>query len=145
MSVLEKLRQKKNRPVVPTREDELVSALTPPVPTVELSDLDIAEESGEPVLLIDPHEPQQELFRINAPAPTPIIPAQVASLATTHTSGDIDIPAITELQAQLDRLPPTARHSTIALEVDLGDQITSYCRQQKITVETFLEATWIAL
>ena len=47
-----------------------------------------------------------------------------------------------DLKAQLDNFPETHRHSAIVLEKELDQELTRYCKDQSITVETFLEAAW---
>lgn len=47
-----------------------------------------------------------------------------------------------DLQQKLARYPKTKRRSAIVIEEDIDNEIVQYCRSQKITVETFLEAAW---
>lgn len=47
------------------------------------------------------------------------------------------------LQAELAEFPETKRHSAIVLEKKLDIELTRYCKDLGITVETFLEAAWI--
>lgn len=47
-----------------------------------------------------------------------------------------------DLKAQLASFPETHRHSAIVLEKELDQELTRYCKDQGITVETFLEAAW---
>ena len=46
------------------------------------------------------------------------------------------------LKAELALYPETNRHSAIVLEKELDIELTRYCKEQGITVETFLEAAW---
>ena len=46
------------------------------------------------------------------------------------------------LKAELAKCPETNRHSAIVLEKKLDFELTRYCKEQRITVETFLEAAW---
>ncbi len=46
------------------------------------------------------------------------------------------------LKAELAKCPETNRHSAIVLEKKLDLELTRYCKEQRITVETFLEAAW---
>lgn len=52
---------------------------------------------------------------------------------------------LVELKEKLAQFPPTKRRSGIVLESALDLELTSYCKQQGITVETFLEATWVTI
>ncbi|MBW4490397.1 MAG: hypothetical protein KME12_21675 [Trichocoleus desertorum ATA4-8-CV12] len=47
-----------------------------------------------------------------------------------------------QLRAELMKLPETRRHSAIVLEKSLDQELTRYCKDQRITVEVFLEAAW---
>lgn len=47
-----------------------------------------------------------------------------------------------ELKAELAKLPETQRHSAIVLEKKLDQELTRYCKDNRITVEVFLEAAW---
>jgi hypothetical protein len=47
-----------------------------------------------------------------------------------------------QLRAELAKLPETHRHSAIVLEKSLDQELTRYCKDQRITVEVFLEAAW---
>jgi hypothetical protein len=49
---------------------------------------------------------------------------------------------LASLQAELQQYPETRRHSAIVLEKDLDAQLTQFCKDRGITVETFLEAAW---
>ena len=49
---------------------------------------------------------------------------------------------IKQLEEQLDKLPKTQRRSGIVLEQNLNDELVEFCRKNKITIETFLEASW---
>jgi hypothetical protein len=49
---------------------------------------------------------------------------------------------LASLQAELQQYPETRRHSAIVLEKDLDVELTQFCKDRGITVETFLEAAW---
>jgi hypothetical protein len=49
---------------------------------------------------------------------------------------------VNSLKAELEQYPETRRHSAIVLEKDLDSQLTQFCKDRGITVETFLEAAW---
>jgi hypothetical protein len=95
-SVLAKLRDKRSRSTVSTREDILV-----PKPEV------IA--------------PLKSLHNVEPPVKDNSIEA---------------------LQQQLASFPETVRHSGIVLDKEIDRDLTQFCRDNKITVELFLEAAW---
>jgi hypothetical protein len=94
-SVLAKLRDKRSRATVSTREDILV-----PKP-----------EAIEPLK-----------------SPINLEPAKDNSIEV--------------LQKELASFPETIRHSGIVLEKGIDRDLTQFCRDNKITVELFLEAAW---
>jgi hypothetical protein len=94
-SVLAKLRDKRSRATVSTREDILVPKLE----------------------AIEPLESENNLE-----------PAQDNSIEA--------------LQKELASFPETVRHSGIVLEKGIDRDLTQFCRDNKITVELFLEAAW---
>ncbi len=94
-SVLAKLRDKRSRATVSTREDILV-------PKIEAIEPLESENNLEPV-------------RDNS---------------------------IEALQKELASFPETVRHSGIVLEKGIDRDLTQFCRDNKITVELFLEAAW---
>jgi hypothetical protein len=94
-NVLAKLRDKRSRATVSTREDILV-------PKPELS---------EPLESKNNLEPVQDN-------------------------------SIEALQKELASFPETVRHSGIVLEKGIDRDLTQFCRDNKITVELFLEAAW---
>ena len=50
---------------------------------------------------------------------------------------------LAELKKQLAQFPTTRRRSGIVLEEELDFELTTYCKKNGITVETFLEASWL--
>jgi hypothetical protein len=94
-SVLAKLRDKRSRATVSTREDILVPKQEPTEPLESKNNL----------------EPVQDNF-------------------------------IEALQKELASFPETVRHSGIVLEKGIDRDLTQFCRDNKITVELFLEAAW---
>ena len=94
-NVLAKLRDKRSRATVSTREDILV-------PKIEA---------------IEPLESENNLEPVK----------------------DNSIEA---LQKELALFPETVRHSGIVLEKGIDRDLTQFCRDNKITVELFLEAAW---
>jgi hypothetical protein len=51
--------------------------------------------------------------------------------------------SLDDLRAALAKIPATHRHSAIVLDNALDQELTRYCKDQRITVEVFLEAAWI--
>jgi hypothetical protein len=94
-SVLAKLRDKRSRATVSTREDILV--------------------------------PKQE--------PT-------ESLESKNNLEPVKDNSVEALQKELASFPETVRHSGIVLEKGIDRDLTQFCRDNKITVELFLEAAW---
>jgi hypothetical protein len=47
------------------------------------------------------------------------------------------------LKAELAKIPETNRHSAIVLEKELDQSLTRYCKDNRITIEVFLEAAWV--
>jgi hypothetical protein len=50
--------------------------------------------------------------------------------------------SVEALQKELASFPETVRHSGIVLEKEIDRDLTQFCRDNKITVELFLEAAW---
>ena len=94
-NVLAKLRDKRSRATVSTREDILVSK-------PEINEPLESENNLEPV-----------------------------------TDNSVEA-----LQKELASFPETVRHSGIVLEKGIDRDLTQFCRDNKITVELFLEAAW---
>jgi hypothetical protein len=94
-SVLAKLRDKRSRATVSTREDILV------------------------------------------PKPEAIEP-----LESKNNLEPVKDNSIEALQKELASFPETVRHSGIVLEKGIDRDLTQFCRDNKITVELFLEAAW---
>lgn len=57
-----------------------------------------------------------------------------------------DTPLISpmDLEAQLERLPQVAPRRNIRLEESLDNAIQAFCNQENVTIETFLEACYLA-
>ncbi|HEY9895499.1 MAG TPA: hypothetical protein V6D34_08830 [Candidatus Sericytochromatia bacterium] len=106
-SVLDRIRQNRQRPAVPTRDDTLISR-------VQQSDLPQSLEAVEP-----PPE-----AKVSAAALLPNDPLE-------------------DLKAELANVPETNRHSAIVLEKELDQSLTRYCKDNRITIEVFLEAAWV--
>jgi hypothetical protein len=94
-SVLAKLRDKRSRATVSTREDILV----PKIETIE-------------------------------------------SLESASNLEPVKDNSVEALQKELASFPETIRHSGIVLEKGIDRDLTQFCRDNKITVELFLEAAW---
>jgi hypothetical protein len=94
-NVLAKLRDKRSRATVSTREDILV-------PKPEINEPLESENNLEPV-----------------------------------TDNSVEA-----LQKELASFPETVRHSGIVLDKGIDRDLTQFCRDNKITVELFLEAAW---
>ncbi len=81
---------------------------------------------------VQPSEQPEELEVVE-----PLLKAKGSSDATITND------ALEELKAELAKIPATNRHSAIVLEKELDQNLTRYCKDNRVTVEVFLEATWI--
>lgn len=79
------------------------------------------------------------------------VPERIDALVPKSTEPEVQPVTVTEnnnidtlasLKAELEQYPETRRHSAIVLEKDLDSQLTQFCKDKGITVETFLEAAW---
>jgi hypothetical protein len=70
----------------------------------------------------------------------------IAPVAQTQSDHQEPVAAsgntLEQLKAELAKLPETHRHSAIVLEKALDQELTRYCKDERITVEVFLEAAW---
>lgn len=73
---------------------------------------------------------------VETPLPQPVVIEEISN----PTNSDID--TLASLKSELEQYPETRRHSAIVLEKDLDTQLTQFCKDKGITVETFLEAAW---
>jgi hypothetical protein len=106
-SVLDRIRQNRQRPVVPTRNDTLITRV---------------QQSETPA-----H------YKIVESLPEP----KVSPMAVNASN------ALEDLKAELAQIPETNRHSAIVLERELDQVLTRYCKDNRITIEVFLEAAWV--
>ncbi|PSB28867.1 hypothetical protein [Stenomitos frigidus] len=106
-SVLDRIRQNRQRPAVPIRDDTLISRVHQPEAP---QSLDVVETLPE---------------------------AQVSAAAPLSND------ALEDLKAELAKIPETNRHSAIVLEKELDQSLTRYCKDNRITIEVFLEAAWV--
>lgn len=106
-SVLDRIRQNRQRPAVPTRDDTLISR-------------------------VQQLDPPQSLEAIEPP-----LEAKVFAAAPLPND------TLEDLKAELANIPETNRHSAIVLEKDLDQSLTRYCKDNRITIEVFLEAAWV--
>ncbi len=105
-SVLDRIRQNRQRPAVPARSDTLITKVQP---TELVQDPEIVQT-----------QPQTEV-------------------KAAPSSSD----TLKELKAELAKIPETNRHSAIVLEKELDQTLTRYCKDNRITIEVFLEAAWV--
>ena len=106
-SVLDRIRQNRQRPAVPTRDDTLISRVQQLDPPQSLEVVEMLPET-----------------RVSAAAPVPS-------------------DTLEDLKAELANIPETNRHSAIVLEKELDQSLTRYCKDNRITIEVFLEAAWV--
>lgn len=105
-SVLDRIRQNRQRPAVPTRDDTLISRVQQP-------------------------EAPQSSDVVKTPPETQVSAAPLSN------------DALEDLKAELAKIPETNRHSAIVLEKELDQSLTRYCKDNRITIEVFLEAAWV--
>jgi hypothetical protein len=106
-SVLARIRQNRQRPSVPVRDDTLITRVQQTESTQDSNGIEILLETTLPV--------------------------------SVPNNGD----ALEELKTELAKIPETNRHSAIVLEKDLDQALTRYCKDNRITIEVFLEAAWV--
>jgi len=106
-SVLDRIRQNRQRVAVPPRDDTLINKVQPLEPPEEHKAVETLLEAKE-------------------------------SLNATSSND-----ALQELKAELAKIPETNRHSAIVLEKELDQNLTRYCKDNRVTVEVFLEAAWV--
>lgn len=115
-NLLNRLREKnRQRSSVPQRDDSLIANKSKKLDNLDNS---VRQEN---------QEGEQQ------PSSTPIESKQQAP-------GEDN--TLSNLKAELAQYPETNRHSAIVLEKKLDVELTRYCKEQGITVETFLEAAW---
>ncbi|MBW4599102.1 MAG: hypothetical protein KME29_05655 [Calothrix sp. FI2-JRJ7] len=82
--------------------------------------------------------------RIDSLVPKTVETPQIQPVVIEEISNppNTDIDTLASLKSELEQYPETRRHSAIVLEKDLDSQLTQFCKDRGITVETFLEAAW---
>jgi hypothetical protein len=105
-SVLDRIRQNRQRAAVPPRNDALISGTQ----GIEQEELPVFKAS---------------------------------SIENESSSPPMSGDAMEELKAELADIPETIRHSAIVLEKELDQKLTRYCKDQRITIEVFLESAWL--
>ncbi|MEB3218063.1 MAG: hypothetical protein VKN72_17795 [Nostocales cyanobacterium 94392] len=139
-NVLNQLRNKRNRKSVPPRLDALVPK---PAEAQVPSDATAKFESrSEPMNTNETEVLSHSQQNIEPETPQPMTSEQEQQHLDDTTTATSKSDSITELKAELEKYPQTKRHSAIVLEKDLSQQLTQFCKEQGITVETFLEAAW---
>jgi hypothetical protein len=74
-----------------------------------------------------------------------ILVPKLEAIAPLESDNNLEIVqdnSIEALQKELASFPETVRHSGIVLEKGIDRDLTQFCRENKITVELFLEAAW---
>ena len=69
-------------------------------------------------------------------------PEAIEPLESENNLEPVKDNSIEALQKELASFPETVRHSGIVLEKGIDRDLTQFCRDNKITVELFLEAAW---
>lgn len=68
------------------------------------------------------------------------IPVSTINTVETEPSPSSDLE---QLQLKLSQFPEIAKRVPVRLEVNIKEDIEAFCRQEKITIETLLEALYI--
>ena len=108
-SVLDRIRQNRQRPAVAIRDDSLITGVQP---------IDISTNT--------------QIFE-------DVLDSDISTEAISDNTQD----TLGELKAELAKIPETIRHSAIVLEKEVDQVLTRYCKENRITIEVFLEASWI--
>jgi hypothetical protein len=69
-------------------------------------------------------------------------PETIEHLESTSNLETVKDNSVEALRKELTSFPETVRHSGIVLEKGIDRDLTHFCRENKITVELFLEAAW---
>lgn len=54
-------------------------------------------------------------------------------------------PSLDNLRRKVNEIPPTVRRAAVVLDEGINEDIDSFCRRNKITLELFIEAAWVNL
>ena len=110
-SVLDRIRQNRQRPAVAIRDDSLITGV--------------------------------QSVDTNTSTNTQMFEDVLDSDVSTESISDNTQDTLGELKAELAKIPETIRHSAIVLEKEVDQVLTRYCKENRITIEVFLEASWI--
>lgn len=113
--ILSKIKSKRNRVSVPLREDYLVRKDTS----------------------------SEELLEKGVSDRLPI--AAEGKTASVDTNSERSMDQVEALRLELEKYPEIVRHSAIRLEKELDQRLTRFCKDNKCTIETFLEAAFEAV
>ena len=69
-------------------------------------------------------------------------PEAIEPLESKNNLEPVSDNSVEALQKELASFPETVRHSGIVLDKGIDRDLTQFCRDNKITVELFLEAAW---
>ena len=122
--MLSRIKRRNQRPTV-ERDTSLVQSTETTQPTSLSATADLAEQSSAAMPAVQPSE--KETVR----SPNETAPAQSAAAGATA------------IEVELAALPQVSQRRNIRLEVELEGRLLSFCQQNEITVETFLEACFV--
>lgn len=116
MSILDEIRNRATQPTVPPRQDSLVSQTqnTPSNAQTEVASTDSHDQSTSA---------QMEI--------------------TTLTPENQPVSELKRIEKELATFPEIAPRVPIRLEVEIKQDIDTLCNQEKVTIETLLEAFYI--
>ena len=99
----------------------------------------IRKRSTRPKVVRDPSLTAQDDFLAEA-APVEVSPAEVASPVVEEP----DDSEANDLAAQIEALPKVAARRNIRLEESMDAAMQTFCAQEGVTIDTFLEAALVA-
>ena len=83
---------------------------------------------------------KQNKKHLSSPKSQSVEKLPTADLQEASSSGQID-----KLETELSQLPENGKRLAVHLEKELRNELVSYCNQEEITPETFVEASLVIL
>lgn len=74
---------------------------------------------------------------------TSLVDSQPAGTAGTAQTPMASTDAAASIEAQLEKLPEVTSRRSVRLEKSLFEELSTFCQQHGITMETFLEAAYV--
>lgn len=118
--VLNQIKAKRNRATVPARVDSLLKQ-------------NLSEAEGSDSVALS----TERAFADHSCVDEATASSTQQQPRTNSSSGQIEA-----LRAELEKYPDIIRHSAIRLEKELDSKLTRFCKENRCTIETFLEAAF---